>query len=221
MDTTKTKWIYIAIIGVLLMLLILQHSCQGDGDTKTSTIVKDVNVMVPGRDGTFLKPSNQSEIPSKGKDSIVYYDKLIYVESDVDEAMVQDYKSAKDSLQKLQVFLNGVRQREYVSEYEDNYLKLKVNTKVKGTLVDLKPTYTIKPQTIVVQEKTITKETTVTSRFAMFAGVNAQTNTSLGKLAPGVDLSAQINSKTIISAGINTDKDVFVGVKFRIFNINK
>lgn len=217
----KTKWIYWAIIGVLITLLILQHSCQGNGDTKTTVTTRDVDVIVPGSEGSFETPTNQHELPSAGKDSIVYYDKLIYVESKVNKELVDKYKAAENEIDRLNVFLNSIRERDNVTEFEDDYLKLKIDTKVQGKLKEVKPSYIIKPRTITIPETTITKETTVSSKFALFAGVNAQTNTSFGTLAPGADLSAQINGKTIISAGINTNKDVTVGVKFRLFNVNK
>lgn len=217
----KTKWMYWAIIGVLVILLLLQHGCQGDGDTKTTTTIKDVEVTVPGRDGVLTKPTDQTELPSSGKDSIVYYDKLVYVESKANQEAVDKYKSAKNEIDRLNVLLESTRQREYVSDFEDENISLKIHTKVFGLLDEVVPQYQIKPQKITVQEKTILKETTVSSKFALYAGVSAQSNTSMGNLAPGADISAQINNKTIISAGINTDKDITVGVKFRIFNINK
>lgn len=214
----KTKWTYIAIIAVLIALLFIQHSCQGDGETKTTTTVKDVNIIVPGKDGQFDTPTNQTELPSQGKDSILIYDKIVYVESKVNEELKAKLEKSED---KYSLLLDAVRERDYVTEFEDDNIKMRISTKVEGNLVDLKPIYNIKPQTVTLQEKTITKETTISSKFALYAGVNAQTNTSLGKIAPGADIGVQINNKTILSAGINTDKDVTVGVKFRIFNIKK
>lgn len=218
METSKTKWIYWSVIGVLVLLLILQHSCQGEGDTKITTTTKDVKITIPEVKGSFEKPTNTAELPSAGKDSVMVYDKLIYVESKVNEELKQKLAASEN---KYSVLLDAVRERDYVNNFSDKYVDIQAKSKIDGKLQDIKLFYTLKARDTVVQEKTILKETTVSSKFALFAGAHAQTNTSLGKIAPGVDLSAQINGKTIISAGVNTDKDITVGVKFRLFNINK
>lgn len=218
---TNSKWIYWAIIAVLIGLLIVQHSCEGDGETKTTVTTRDVDVVIPGSGGVIEKPTSETELPSAGKDSIIYMDKIIYVASKADTVVVNKYINAPTDNDKMAVLLDATRERDYVSEFEDDKIKIKIDSKVNGILKSTKPTYFIKPQTVTVQETTITHEKTLSSKFALFAGVHAQTNTSLGKIAPGADLSAQINGKTIITAGINTEKDVTVGVKLRIFNINK
>jgi len=212
----KIKWEYIVIIGLIIALLV-QHSCQGDGETTITE--RKVPYTIEAQKGEFDKPTRQDELPSKGRDSVKYFDKIIYVQSKVNDSIVDLYKSAKTENEKMQVLLNGIRERDYISDYSDSLVDIQAKTKVEGTLKEAKLTYTLKPRTVQVTEKTILK--TTSSKFALYAGASGQVTNSLGNPSIGVDLSAQINSKTIFTFGVNTNKDFTAGVKFRIFNLNK
>lgn len=158
---TTPKWLPWAICAILLIILLFIKCNPDEESTKTTTTIKDVQVEVPSHSGIFDKPNNQSEIPSSGKDSIVYFDKIIYVESAVNDELVQKYKNAKTEVDKLNAYLDGIRQREYNSDYEDSLVNIKAHTTVYGELKTTNLSYTLKPRKVTVQEKTTVIEKTV------------------------------------------------------------
>lgn len=218
MESNKSKWVYLTVIVVLILLLLIQHSCQGNGDTKVTTTIKDVKLTIPEVNGSFKEPINSTELPSKGRDSIVINDKIIYVESKINQDLKQKLASVEN---KYEVLLDAVRERDYVNNFSDKYVDITTNSKIEGKLQNINLVYKLKSRDTIVQEKTILKEKIISSRFALYSGANVISNSSTGKLSPGIDIAAQVNSSTIITAGINTDKDILVGIKFRLFNVNK
>jgi len=81
--------------------------------------------------------------------------------------------------------------------------------------------YTRKALETTVNETTITKEKTLSSRLALYAGATVQSNKELGKVTPGAQVGLLLNSNTIITGGYNLEGDWSAGVKIRVFNINK
>lgn len=218
----KRENYYILAIAILSILLLFSFiDCEGDEYDKTTVTEKPIKVLIPEQKGIFEKPTNQSEIPSAKKDSIIYFDKIIYVQSEVDKKLVNEYNSAKDSISKLNIFLNSIRKREYVSTFDDEFVNIKAHSTVKGELEDTKLSYTLKPREVEVIERTITKEKTIQSKLALFAGANIGSNKNLNTVVPGAEIGVMINNNTMITGGYNTDGDWTAGLKIRILNKNK
>lgn len=152
----------VIVILIGLLLLVYQKPI-----TNTTIEVKKVKVKTPEIVGKFNKPDKQEEIPSKGKDSIMFKNTLVYVESKVNKDAVKRYIEAED---KLAVFTEEVRQRDYITDYSDDNLELSVSTSTQGKLINQFPKYKIKEKEIKVKETTITKVVEKKDNFGFILG---------------------------------------------------
>lgn len=201
------------IIAVLILALILSFTkCQPE--EKTTATTRDVEVKIPEIKGEFEKPSKETELPSSGKDSIVFRNKVIYTTHPIDKVLAERLKKAKDSIEILNIAIEASQIRENITDFSNDDIELKVYTKVQGQLKEVKPQYKIKERTAIVQEKTITKtviekdpsgiilgggynhslDTQTKSSFEANAGVRLGKVTALG----GINTNMQVSAKLLI-----------------------
>lgn len=201
---TRERILYVIIAGLVIALLTM-IKCEGD-NASTKTTVKQVPYTIPAQGGIFDKPTNQSEIPSAGKDSIVFYDKLIYIESPVNKETVEKYKSAQNEIDRLNILLDGIRQREYISNFEDNFISIQAKTKVEGQLKDLQLSYNLKPREVLVPETTIEKTIIQKDNFGWLAGGGVKQNLETQDLNYEVNAGIRLGKISILGSA-NTRKE--------------
>jgi hypothetical protein len=153
------------IVIVVLVGVLLGVNPKSASNTKVE--VKEVKVKIPEVVGKFNKPEKQEELPSKGKDSIVFKSTTVYVESKVNKEAVRRYLEAED---KLAIFTEEVRQRDYITDYTDDNIELSVSTSTQGKLISQIPTYKIKEREVKVKETTITKIIEKKDNFGFIIG---------------------------------------------------
>lgn len=209
MELLKKYWREV-LIGLLAVLLIF--SVKGCGQEESIKVtVKDKEVIVPGSDGVFTKPKSQTELPSKGVDSIIYRNNIIYSTHPLDKELAERLKNAKDSLEVMKIAIEASQERENVTYFSDDKLDLKVHTIVQGQLKDVKINYKIEPQTITIQEKIIEKTVIQKDNFGLL--VTGKYNYTLDPANPSsLEVGGGIRVKKVSLLGtINTNKQLGIG----------
>lgn len=189
-------WREITIAVLIIAVISLLRDCNPKPTTKVTT--KDVTVKIPEVVGT-LEPSNSTELPSRGTDSIIYKDKIIYSTHPFDKVAAEKYLKATDSLKNL-LYIQSIQERENVTDFSDKNLELKIWTKTQGQLKDIKADYKIKEREVVVQEKTITNTIVKKDKFGVILG---------GGYNHALD--TKVNSSYEVNAGIRLNKVTVLG----------
>jgi len=198
------------LIGLLLLTIFLQRSCDSNIITP-----KNTTIVIPAKGGTFVKTkSNEIKYDTIIKDTIIYKDKKIIIDN-TDKTIVEKYLKATDSIGKLKILIDAVKIRRYSDTFDNDDIKLTIETETVGKLNWIKPTYTIKEKTITVPEKT--KETV----FAMYGGIEIYNNLQLSNPGVKVDLGIQNKKGDIFTGGYDMNQNIYIGFKKQIFNIKK
>ena len=205
------KLIYPIIIIVLLFVIFLQRSCNN----KQLPSIQNQEVTVPSQQGSFspLKPVKIHD--TIVKDSIVFKNKIISVTNPLDKELVINYLKAKDSIDRLNLFINAVKINKYKENFDNKDISLTIEAETTGTLNYIKPTYIIKEKTIDVPVKI--KQTV----FAIYTGVETYNNTLLNNFGVKIDLGIQNKKGDIYTAGFDTNNNIYIGYKLRLINIKK
>jgi len=198
MIALKTYWREILIGLLVITVIALLKDCNPE--TSTVTTYKDVKVKVPEVVGTLI-PETNTELPSKGTDSIIYKDKIIYSTHPFDKNLAEKYLKSTDSLKNL-LFIKSIQEKENITDFSDKNIELKVRTTVQGQLKDIKADYKIKEREVIVQEKTITNTVLVdkTPKIGFLLG---------GGYNHSLDLKN--NSSFEVNAGIRIKKVTVLG----------
>jgi len=206
MELLKKYWREILIF---LLIVVLVTDC--DPKEKTTVTYKDVEVEVPGSEGVFAEPKSQTELPSKGKDSVEIKGNTIYSTHPLDKVLAERLKNAKDSLEILRIAIEASQERENITDFSNDKLDLKVHTLVQGQLKDIKVDYKIHPQKVIVQEKTIEKTVLVKDNFGTI--ILGKYNHTLDPTTPNsLEVGAGIRIKKFSILGtINTNNQVGIG----------
>lgn len=205
------KMIYPAIIVILLLIIFIQRSCCGE----SSKFQTKKEILIPEKKDSFpsIKPIKLVDI--KIKDSIVFKDRKINVVNPLDKKMVVDYLKAKDSIERLNLFIKAVKINKYNQNFDNDDISLNIEAETTGTLNYVKPIYTIKAKK--VSAPVYIKQT----KFALYTGIQVYNNKNLGNAGIEVDLSIQNKKGDMYTIGYDTDKNIYIGYKFRLININK
>lgn len=204
------KYIREIIIFIMaIVIILLARDCNPQESTKVT--VKDVEVEIPGSEGVFGEPKKQTELPSKGRDSVIIKDNVIYSTHPLDKVLAEKLEKAKDSLEILRIAVEAIQERENITDFSNDKLDLKVHTLVQGQLKDIKVDYKIHPQKVIVQEKTIEKTILVKDNFGVL--IIGKYNHTLDPNNPSsLEVGAGIRIKKVSILGtVNTNKQVGIG----------
>ena len=184
------------LIGLLIFSLFLQRSCS-------NKIIKPIEVV---KYDTIFKPvvSKPTVITKyktiKGED--------ILIPGKIDTVEVKVFEQSVDST-KLNMYINATKIRSYTTQFNKSDTDISIYTETKGELLKIVPTVTIK------QPKA--KEIV----FAMYAGLEVYNNLQLSNPGVKVDLGIQNKKGDIFTGGYDTNQNIYVGFKKKIFNIKK
>lgn len=203
----KQKTIYVVFLVIALLFLFgVVRQC-----TQIKQI-KQVTVVIPEKKGSFEKPTKVDTFTRK-PDTIYLQGKEIYTQNPVNKELVRKYLESQDTLGKLKLYLKAIEEVEQTSTFDDEDINLKVYTKTRGTLLNIKPTYTIKEKEVKVD---VPVKVPV---FTLYGGGDVIVNNN--NFALKVDLGIQNKKGTIFNLGVDNNKNYYVGAKFKIFNIKK
>lgn len=145
-------------------------------------------------------------------DTVEVKPKTVFVKGDtikIDEGYKEMYESAKDSIEKLNLYLTSIRIRDYKGVIVDNEdIKIEGEASVRGSLLDYKVDYTLKEKTITYKPVVITKLPKLSAGVGLEVGL--PTN-------PGDNFLVKANANIMNSKGnqfnisIDTDERVWAG----------
>ena len=167
-----------------------------------------VEVTLPVRTNTKVI-TNPLPINEGNKTLLITNFKTIKVRNPVNDTLVKRYLAQRDSLSRLNTFIDAVRLRDYVELLDDSLQTIKVESRVNGYLREQIITYTTKPQKVEVEIK---------DRKRLYAGAELVMPTQGLQQTP--TLGAMINlvsQKNVLTVGYDLRGTVKVGLTLRIF----
>jgi hypothetical protein len=198
--------IYISSIIILIFLLLLQYKCSSK---------KTIEVIVPEKKGSFnVSLSKEEKQKTKTEYKTIKGD-LIYLDNPINTELANQYEKSKDSIEKLNMYLNSIQIKEYNIPFEDESVKINNYIKTQGTLLENKTEYTIKEKKILVDVPS--KET----KFALYGGTEIYNNTEFSNFGFKGNIFIQGKKGNIISISYDNQKNIYLGYNFKIFDYKK
>ena len=200
------KYLPWLIIGVLVIIIFLQNSCSGESKTTV--------VTTPEVKGSFPPVVNPKPLtPAVPKTIVKWKTETVEVENPVNAQLVENYKNAKDSLERLKLYADAIGIREYNLPQEDSVLKTENYIKAQGTILEFQQSYTIKPQKVAVPQKEVA--------FLLLAGFEVGNTLQFNDAAVKGSLKFQNKKGSILSVGYDSAQRLWLGYDFSVFSIKK
>ena len=204
MELVKKYFWQILVVG-LVILLFLQHSCQGD------TIKNNPSVIItePKVGGfNYYKPK-----PIKGINYVFVTEEgdTIKVENPVNKELEQKYLNALSENEKLKLYLEVIQKRTYIDSLEDKNIKINYTALTTGTLDSIKIDYTIKPDTIKIKQPV----------FRLLGGSSLEFNYLTMKPSIGINLGFQNKKGNILIGGFNSSQELVISYYHNLWTIKK
>ena len=221
MQTTLIKEASKYLGWVLLFIFLWFNGCSGKEKATTSA-----KVIVPEVKGQFeakkpintpilIKANSPQLKKSTGKD-------ILQVENPINpkliaenEKLKSDFAKEKDSLKRIIAYNKSVQLNKFSSDFEDNNIIINIDGIVQGEVKEITPGYKIKEKKIEVPVKP--KETV----FRLLGGLEIGNNINLSNPLFKANLGMQNRKGNIITASYDSNKNIYIGYQFSIFNISR
>lgn len=161
-----------------------------------------VTIEVPGEEGKF-EPVTQFEYIIE-TDTIYqdrWLEKEVKVLNPVNQDLVDQYQKLKDSVGRLNMFLDAIMERQFKQTFEDDYLIGNVSGVVQGRLQELELDYKIKPRTIEAPQ----------TRLRLLGGFNIGNEMDLSKFQWKASLGLQNGQGNIVRIGYGSRETIWLG----------
>jgi hypothetical protein len=202
----NTKTIPYFIIAILVLIIWLQNSCESN--------VQTVEVEVPAVEGTFKpeKPIHDTiKIP---KEILKWKEVKVEIENPINMEIFERYAKAKDSMERMTILLKAIEIKEFSKDFEDEFLKVKASGTVQGEVQDIGFKYTIKERTV---EAEVEKEEPYS--FRLLGSFEAGNTLQLDSFVTKANLEFENKKGNSFMTGFDTEKRIWLGYKFTIFQI--
>jgi hypothetical protein len=182
---------YIPYIAIAILSILFYRQCTLPAPDP-QIIIKEKIITVPEQINhfdtiTILKPFKTVKIDSTYK---------------------HQYLTAKDSLQRLNLYLAAITIQEYNQNFKDSTQSIDVWTRTRGSILGQTVNYKI------FEHQITTTDTIELPKARRTLHIGFETSTEL-------DLKASLiytnRKKTIYSVGVNQDKAIFVGIAIPLF----
>lgn len=209
---TNRKWIWIAAIIAMAAFFTLGRCSKTCSETP-----KEIIIDIPAKEGEFPTVINPiPETPKEGEGGVIIVEgDTIYTQNPFNVDLAERYTKLENEAAKLRAYLTSIQIREYVVPNENDTILINNYFKVQGELKEFKQDYVIKPYSIPLEIKT--KEPV----FTMYGGVEFGANVKMEKPILKAELGFQFKDKTIYTAGMDLDKNFYVGANIKILNIKR
>lgn len=201
---TKKDLIFIVII--LALLFIIGFMSWSSDKEQTEDIPSSISVKIPAIRGV----SDTVYFPEE-----VVRDNTVYMENPYDKELELKYLNAKDSITKLNVYLEAITERNYEQIFDDKTQRITVNSKVRGALLKQSLSYNVYPREVKVDTvfKVIVKrERQLYALMELGAPVQIKQNQFVGKAS----LIFKNKKNQIFSTSIDTDVNVWIGAGIKL-----
>ena len=207
------------IIIIVLGFILFTKGCSNNGDSDNGIKIDTTKVAIDipekiGRFDTIVNPE-----PTIVKDTVFIKGKIRTV-TKIDSTLYKQYRKVLDSIQRDSIFKEAIAIREYNETFEDSLVKLDIYSKVRGSLLEQSSDYIIKPQQI--ERLDITRTITKERKFSLYIGGGLSVPTEIDQeVGFQGNLGIQNKKGTIYELGYDTNGNILLGVKLRIFSLKK
>lgn len=186
------RWIPYIVIALLLAIIWFQ-GCERE--------VRDVEV--PAQEGSFDTIREVKYIPyPEPVPDIRWKDSIIPAPPNpVNKDLVDQYQTAKDSISRLNLYIEAIQERQFAQTFEDEYLKATASGLVRGELLGLSLDYTIKPRMIEAPQ----------TRFRLLGGFSIGNNTELSGFRWKASMGLQNAQGNIFRLGYGSGETIWIG----------
>ncbi len=197
----------------LYILLFIFFICNFIPRSCNSSEIK-TEVIIPEISGKFdtVKP-----VEIKTNKEYVYitkYKTKIITSYKNNDSLIKQFERANDST-KINLFIEKTKIRQYNEVFENDTIQLSIFTETAGELLKMTPSYIIKERK---QEITIKQKQSV---FALYGGLKLVNNLKLANPNIEGNLGFQNKKGAILEVGYDINKNISIGYKYRILNIQK
>lgn len=207
------------VVSYLAFALIVHLFLGWFGGCSSDPKKEDVQtVTIPEVSGKFepQKPKSKPlEWPNKDqkKPIIKWKDKEIHIENPVNIELAHQYVKAKDSIERLNLYLKSIQISSFSSKFEDENILINMNGIVRGEVQEITPSYTIKPRKAEIKPKQTV--------FRLLVGAEVGSSIITPKLNIKANLMLQNKHGDIISGSYDTNQVYWIGFHKSIFNIKR
>lgn len=197
---------------ILLFIFLWFNGCSGNEKSSTTT-----KVIVPEIKGKFeaKKPVSVPIRQKLSKGETVYKDNPINPKLIAEnEKLKADFAKANDSIKKLH-FAKAIQLNKFSTDFEDENVIINIEGIVQGEVKEITPGYKIKERKIEAPIKV--KETVLRLLGGLEVGNNMQLSNPIFK----ANLMLQNRKGNVLTTSYDSQKNIYVGYSFSIFNIKR
>lgn len=169
--------------------------------------VEIVEIQLPVRTNTKVI-TNPAPIADNNTKIITHFETLKVI-NPANDSLIKAHLRLRDSLSRLNNFIEVTKQRDYVELLEDSLQVITVETRVRGFMQEQIIKYKTKPQTVKIKVKN--------GRKGLYAGgfITMPQQTGLNpSLGGAINI---VSPKKVFTLGYDTNKTLSAGVTFKIF----
>ena len=201
---------------IVVLAFLLYKSCN------RSEIPNSLaNVIVPETKGSFV-PRKPIQVPvaipssrPQEKGNTVFVENVIDAKLLAENINLQvDFAKANDSIRKL-LYAKTSQLSKFSTTFENDKLILNIDGIVQGEVKEITPSYIWKKQAVEVPIKT--KETVL----RLLGGLEIGNNINLSNPIFKANLGVQNRKGNVITGSYDSNKNIYVGYQFSIFNIRR
>jgi hypothetical protein len=202
---------------ILLFLLLFFRGCN----STTPQIVKVPEITNVLQTDTIVKHEvvevqklikDRTNEKKLSKDILEMHERLTNYQEEID--YLHDAYKFADSTQKDSLYKLATKLKAFNSNYEDEFLKLKINGIIANNEVkEITPSYTIKEREISVKNKEV--------YFRLLAGGGLKSSINFDKPIFYANFGFQNSKGNILRFGYDTEKRYSIGYDFSIFALKK
>lgn len=210
-------------IGIVFLLLLVGSFFLGKYSNDNIKF-KKVLVNIPAVSGKSDTIKTFIPLPSKGKDTIIYKNKIITSQNPFNEKLAKDYIDLEQrysgielEAERLQKYVDANQIREYSVPFEDSLVKITGNLKTQGELLSIQYDYNLKSRQIAMDVKLPKPKERI---FSLNIGTGLTTTKQLNKIDPSIIINLA-GKKNILSASYSIQGVIGVNYSVNLFNIKK
>lgn len=142
----------------------------------------------------------------------VYINKPVLIH-EIDSSYIDRWITAKDSLERLKMYLDAITVREYSQNFTDSIQSIDVWSKTRGELIEQTVSYKTFPRTI----KQIDTILPSKGKRSLYALPEVGMNTQMDKVKFSLSLLYKDRNNRIYTIGIDNEAVISLGVGWKLF----
>lgn len=189
--TSNIDWVKITSYGIILVLTII---------LATGSCSHPKPIEIPAVSGTF-----------KPQKPIVIHDTVTEIKYKT-RTLIDSFTTAPDTV-KIKMYADATKINKFNSTFENDTIKIDINGVVQGEVKEITPSYTIKKRTIEVKHPE--------TYLRLLGGLELGNTTKLDRLTAKANLMFQNRKGNVYSISYDTQKNIWIGVNWLIFDIKR